>query len=244
MSSTYFLRQNNSSLTIDFTGGRIAHLVLAGIPLLGTFDRIDGKKGNTHLCVPNFGNEGVERYRLPHHGPAREAVWKLISQTTTSLTLGYDMPKTGIYPATLSVIQTFSLADRSYTQEITVINTGRTKAPVNCAIHYYWYTPHGWEDILVNDQPVSELIKKDTFLRVQPKNRIHIPSYPTIRLELSSNFEKMQFWTARKETSGTIVYDRAYACVEPVLGTGDFFTSEPSMLFPRESLSIWVRLVV
>ncbi|KKR71949.1 MAG: hypothetical protein UU81_C0003G0012 [Microgenomates group bacterium GW2011_GWC1_41_8] len=244
MSSIYSLNVNNSSLSVDLSGGRIVGLVLNKIPILGTFNRIDGKKGNTHLCIPNFGEEGVKKYGLPNHGPARDAVWKLIDKNNSSLTIRYDMKKIGSYPTTLSIIQTFSLEQDLFKQEITIVNTGNETSPVNCAIHYYWYTSHGWNDVQLNGQNVSEFIKKDTAINLDTKTSVDIPALPDIQLETSVNFKKIQLWTARKEGEGMMMYDQDYVCMEPALGTDDFFGNEESMLSPKESLSMWVRLTI
>ncbi|MCR4263157.1 MAG: hypothetical protein NUV98_00370 [Candidatus Roizmanbacteria bacterium] len=244
MDGIYSLKAEHSSLTVDVSGGRIVGLVLNDMPILGTFNRIDGKTGNTHVCVPNFGDEGVKKYRLPFHGPARTAEWKLVSTTDSSLTIRYDMPKTGSYPTTVSIIQTFTLKQHSFTQEVSTINTGKEAAPLNLAIHYYWCTPQGWNDLLLNGVPVSEYIKQDTSIDAGTKSTIHIPSHSDIQLVMSGHFKKLQLWTARKEEGGNVIYDQKYACIEPVLGTGDFFGSRESNLLPDEALSVWARITI
>ena len=152
---SFTIQKEKSLLQINLSGGRIQELVLNTVPILGTFTRIDGKKGNTHLCVPNFGKEGTEKYNLPNHGPARKAKWQFINQTDSSLTIGYDMPKAGSYPTTLSIVQIFSLTNNTCKHEVQITNSGSKKAPVNLAIHYYWHTAQGWSNIQLNNQNVG-----------------------------------------------------------------------------------------
>jgi galactose mutarotase-like enzyme len=244
MEAEYTLSCDKSSLTVSLTGGRIVELILNTIPVLGTFSRIDGKKGNTHLCVPNFGKEGIDQFNLPNHGPARDGTWQLVKKDRLSLAMQYNMPRTGIYPTTLSIVQKFSVTEHSFSQNVQITNTGGKKAPVNCAIHYYWHAPKGWDDVLLNGKNVSSYIKKDTSIDVEKKTIIQIPGQPSFIMDLSSNMKKVQLWTGRKAFQKTTLYDRDYVCIEPALGTGDYFTLIESMLKPNETKIMEVRLSV
>ena len=79
------LEKNNWILEVDLNGGRIVNLIKDDQKILGTFERIDGKKGNTHICTPNFANEGVEKFGFIFHGPFRNAEWNLASSKEDSL---------------------------------------------------------------------------------------------------------------------------------------------------------------
>ena len=51
-------KNKNWLLKIDLEGGRIYELSKEGEKILGTYERIDEKIGNTHVCIPNFAREG------------------------------------------------------------------------------------------------------------------------------------------------------------------------------------------
>ncbi|MCX6732563.1 MAG: hypothetical protein NTV98_03415, partial [Candidatus Roizmanbacteria bacterium] len=69
------LTYNNWSLTLDLDGGRIHDLSHKGVKVFGTYQRIDEKMGNTHVCTPSFDKEGQDVYQLPFHGYARTLTW-------------------------------------------------------------------------------------------------------------------------------------------------------------------------
>lgn len=242
MSNLIVIQVNKSMLKITLSGGRIQELVLNAVPILGTFMRIDGKQGNTHLCVPNFGNEGVSEFGLPSHGSSRNALWQLVDKTDSSLMIQYDMPQTGSYPTMLSITQTFLLTGTSLTHDVSIKNTGEKKAPVNCAIHYYWHTPEGWGGLKLNNKNVEEYVQKDTSIDLEKETIVHIPSQPAIFLTAHKNMKKVQLWTGRKEENEEAVYDQKYACIEPVMGTNGYFGSKESMLEPGGIISCWAKI--
>ena len=83
--NTIRLVSNDWELIFDLSGGRIVSLKNKDKFILGTFQRIDGKTGNTHVCTPNFAEEGMEKYNLPFHGPFRNSEWTLINNSETNL---------------------------------------------------------------------------------------------------------------------------------------------------------------
>lgn len=205
-------------LTVDLDGGRIKELSHSGTPILGTYNRIDGKIGNTHICAPNFAGEGMKEYGLPFHGPSRNLTWRADVEGESSLNIICQMPATEAYPAELYIAQSFELFKSSFLHGITVENAGGSSVPVNIGIHNYWATPAGWEGAKVNGEDVTEKIRKNGFSPLRNANTITLPGRQRMRLKVKG-FQDMMFWSAGKEQT----YDTAYACLEPVfvLGTDD-----------------------
>ena len=115
-------------LEIEKKGGRIKKLFYGNKKILGTFDRIDGKQGNTHVCIPNFGAQG-EEYGLPFHGPARNLEWQVADKTDNKIKIDCEIKPTGEYPGNLLVEQTY-IIENGLRQEITVKNIGQKSVPV------------------------------------------------------------------------------------------------------------------
>ncbi|MEI8068109.1 MAG: hypothetical protein WCG91_04170, partial [Candidatus Shapirobacteria bacterium] len=134
--SNIFLNKNNWNLEVDLNGGRIVELSYKNQKILGTFQRSDGKLGNTHLCVPNFAGEGMESYGWPFHGPFRNNQWNLINETNDSLEIGCEIDF-------LNVTQKFIINDK-FEQKVTIENKSRETKKVNLAIHNYWDCDFGW----------------------------------------------------------------------------------------------------
>lgn len=122
------LNSKDWELEVELEGGRIVSLKNRGVLILGSFERIDGKKGNTHICVPNFNMEGVKEFNLPPHGPFRNESWKLVQQTENLIDI--ECEKDG-----LDVHQFFSFNGEEYfNQKVVVENKGEVEKPVNVAI--------------------------------------------------------------------------------------------------------------
>ncbi len=104
------LKSNQSRLLINLQGGKIEELVLDDVKILGTYDRIDGKTGSTHICVPNFASEGTKEYGLPFHGPARNLEWQVVNQSENSLEIKVIIEALEKYKSSLEVTQIFTLS--------------------------------------------------------------------------------------------------------------------------------------
>lgn len=228
------LTVGTSKLDIDENGGRIAKLILGGIAILGTFNRLDGKEANSHICAPNFGNEGVQKYGLLPHGPSRNGVWEVVDSYESFVAIQYDMPETGTYPTTLRMYQEFYLSKTELEHNISITNIGDDDGPVNLALHYYWYAPQGWENLMVNGSPVAGLVKKDTNTALSSENIIEIPGLPKIALN-TKRLDYVQLWTGRRGEGEHIEYNQNFVCIEPVHGIGDYFDKPESIVPPDRS---------
>lgn len=204
------LAANGWKLAVDLSGGRIVSLSHGETLLLGTFTRADGKKGNTHVCVPNFADEMTAEYGLPFHGPARSLEWKEEYADGTNLTIIAQLPATDKYPAELYVAQEFEAGKDSFIHKITVENAGGETVPVDVGIHNYWATPQGWEGMKVNGRDVAALIRANGSVALRKSNTLTLPD-KRIRLKVK-NFADAMLWSAGKEGK----FDAQYACVEPV----------------------------
>jgi galactose mutarotase-like enzyme len=229
---------NGWKLVIETKGGRIVNLDKDGQNILGTFERIDGKQGNTHVCVPNFGEEGMEEYGLPFHGPSRNEEWNLIEQTDKKIRINFKFEGTEKYLGKLLIEQEFDLED-GFRQKIRVENIGEKDVPVNLAIHNYWNAKNGWQGLKINESDVSKIVKNDDYFEVKNQNIILFPDGRKMRLDLDG-FTSVRLWTGRNDGQ----YDQSYVCIEPVIGGEGYFGNERSILKVGEVKEANQRIVV
>lgn len=202
------IKNNNWFLEIDLIGGRIKELKYGDEVVLGTFERIDGKLANTHICCPNFGNEGMEELNLPFHGPFRNMIWKLISKDKGKIEIeAVDLG--------LKVRQFFDLQD-GFQQRVVVQNLDKKEKTVNVAVHNYWETGNGWQGTKLNNKLIDELVKSDVSKKVEEENILEISKKSKYRWDLTG-FKYGQFWTGVREKDGRKEYDTKYVCVEAAL---------------------------
>ena len=232
MENIISINKDNWFLEIDLNGGRIRELKHKDQLTLGTFERIDGKNGNTHICIPNFGNEGMEKYGLQFHGPSRTGLWSVKDINESSLTISYEFENVGSYPGKIYTEQIFNL-DGGFNQKVIIKNVGDVDAPINLGIHNYWNSPNGWGGLKINDVDVTKLIKADTYFDVKISNEVSIPGLEKIKLDFDG-FDFVRLWSARKEIEGNLMFDNNYVCIEPCIGKDNYFGSEESMLKPGE----------
>lgn len=222
-------------LEIDLDGGRIVSLKRDGQQILGTFQRIDEKKGNTHVCVPNFGEEGVKEYDLPFHGPARNEEWVLVEETENKIKISYEFKATEKYLSNLLIEQEFKL-ENGFKHKVMVRNIGDKDVPVNVAIHNYWVANNGWLGLKINDVDVSQIVKNDDYFDVGSKNIIIFPNNRKFNFNLKG-FSNVRLWTGRTEGDNA-VYDQEYVCIEPAIGKESYFGSDKSILKTGETKEV------
>lgn len=218
-------------LVVDLEGGRINSLKNRMVLILGSFERIDGKRGNTHVCIPNFANDGVKKYGLPFHGYFRNAPWVLVQKTENLIeinceTMGFD------------VHQIFSLNGEYFSQKIIIENKNEEEKPVNVAIHNYWSSELGWQGLTLNDFDLGSGIKQNDFINLRQLNELNIPGKPLIKWQFNG-FNYAKLWTGFLEESGNKIFDNNYFCIEPIMEKDEnFFGSEESMLLPKTKLEL------
>ena len=215
------IEKNNWFLGIDLDGGRIVNLTKNGQKILGTFERIDGKKANTHICVPNFANEGVEKFGFVFHGPFRNAVWNLVSQNDDSLEIDCEIDD-------LLVKQKF-LINNEFEQIIEIKNNSKEKKRVNVAVHNYWETEFGWQGTKLNGVDITQGFKTNPEVKLEKENILEFPNKLPIIWKLE-NFKLTKLWTAFKEENGEKIYDQRYVCLEPEMEFEGFVETEESWL--------------
>lgn len=237
-----FLKDKNGwQIEIDLNGGRIVELKHRKRVILGTFDRIDGKFGNTHICVPNFGNEGVAEYLLPFHGPARSGMWKIKKLSRKSMIIYFEFEEIGNYLGKIYVEQEFVL-ENGLKHFVRVENRGDIEVPVNIAIHNYWNVPEGWNDLKINGKDVTNLVKADDYMEIENKNEISFSEFDNLTLE-QQGFSFARLWTGRREIKkGIVEYDKNYVCIEPVIGRDQYFGSEESILKAGKTREVWQKI--
>jgi len=233
-------KKNNWELVINLQGGRIAYLNHKNKSILGSFARIDGKEGSSHLCLPNFGAEGEERYGLPFHGYARTNFWKYEGEERGPIKISSLIKSTGKYSSDLFVVQQFTLHDNYFQQEVTITNQGKKAVPMNIGIHNYWNTIQGWEGLAINGFKVADLVKENGFINVGEKNTLVFPIGQVVQWELS-NLNRAVLWTCQKDGH----YNIDFVCIEPVREYADsYFGSKKSLLAPKKSFSCSQKIIL
>jgi len=225
------IQNNDWSLNIDLDGGRIRELKYKDEIILGTFLRIDGKHGNTHVCCPNFGNEGDKD--LPFHGPFRTKEWNLINKSLNNIEI--ETVDLG-----LRIRQVFDLRD-GFEQLVVVENLGAGDRAANVAIHNYWAAEMGWQGTKLNGQIVDELIKSDISRPVLGDNVLEIPGKSVKRWNLTG-FGFAQFWVSFSENEGQKKYDDGYVCIEPALEKQGFLDSGRNNLIANGKIEVSQRI--
>lgn len=228
------------SLSLDLEGGRIRSLSHASVPIIGTYARIDGKAGSTHLCAPSFDKEGQEAYLLPFHGYARTLAWQLVSLTQNSITISATTPQSDSYPARLQIDQTFILSD-IFHHEIQVTNVQGEEVPLNVGIHYYWDTPRGWDGTQINGVDATNGIRTNGYAQLVKKNTLR---FPHATYELSSNgFHDAVLWTSFiSDERGEKQFSQDFCCIEPVVAWPNYFGTPSSIIKPRQTVSFSVEI--
>ena len=222
------ISSNGWSLSLDLSGGRIKELSHSGVKVFGTYNRIDGKQGNTHLCVPSFDKEGMEKWGLPFHGLVRNCLWSEEHRTENELSISTQTEPSIVYPASLKVEQTFTLSD-VFTHTVAVSHISGNEVPLNIGVHYYWDTPKGWNDTQINNANIKANIETNGTTHLESKNKIVFP-HATYELT-SSGFNTAVLWTSFKTSEkGDKTYSQDFCCIEPVLDWPGYFGSEGSVL--------------
>jgi D-hexose-6-phosphate mutarotase len=221
-------------LKVYSLGAKI-EVALGGVPILGSFQRGDGKFGITHPCTPIFGPDRKNIYGLSQHGNMRGEECS-VRQEENDMRVSYMVTDQG-YPAGMKVEQKMSIENGRFIFQMTHTNTGNKEAAVNAGEHCYFDAPLGFEGTRINGLDISPMIK-DNFdgisIDLDEKNLIKIPGKPTYEL-LQKGFRKAVVWVGKNPESKQI--DANYICIEPVEDDpfGDFFGSPESMIVPGES---------
>ena len=235
------LNSNNWSLLLDLNGGRIKELFYKGIKVFGTYQRLDGKVGNTHLCIPSFDKEGQERYNLPFHGLVRNTQWSVTKKSKNSITIHCTTPFSSFYSAHLSIEQEFNL-EKYFIHTIHVVHIEGREVPLNIGCHYYWDTPKGWKQSLLNNQQLANHIVTNGCMKLKQENVIVFP-HAQYKLT-SSGFHSAVLWTSFKHnTEGNKLFNNDFCCIEPVIGWPGYFDTKESMLKMGETKVVSISLV-
>ena len=229
------LEKNNWILEVDLNGGRIVNLIKDDQKILGTFERIDGKKGNTHICTPNFANEGVEKFGFIFHGPFRNAEWNLVSSKENSLEIKCEIDG-------LLVRQKF-LVGEEFEQIIEIKNNSLEKRRVNVAMHNYWDMGFGWQGTRLNGVDISGGFKTNPEIKLEDKNILEFPNKKPITWKVE-NFKLAKLWTAFKKEKGEKVYDQKYVCIEPEMEFEGFVETNESWMEIGEEIKLKQTLFI
>lgn len=228
------------SLSVDLDGGRISELTHKSKRILGTYKRLDGKTGNTHICAPSFDKEGQGApYELPFHGYARTLTWVVEKQTDSSLSISTVTPKTPTYNAELKLVQHFSLGS-VFTHSTEVIHLSGSPVPVNIGIHYYWDTPKGWEPVMINNMPQKENIRSNGYMSLLPENTISFP-HATYYMQ-SEGFHSAALWTSFADHNGSKQYNDDFCCIEPIIGWPGYFGTEKSTVKEGQQKMVSIKI--
>lgn len=223
------IEKDNWLLEIDLNGGRIVSLIKENNKILGTYNRIDGKIGNTHVCIPNFANEGVEKFGFVFHGPFRNSEWKLINQSKSGINIILELDG-------LSVTQSFEIKD-GFNHKILIRNVSDEKKRIHVAVHNYWDTEFGWKGIRLNGHDISGGFIDNPEINLEKNNILEIPNKKVIKWQVE-NFGKAKLWTGVKEEGGGKTYDNKYVCIEPEMEYEGFVETDRSLIEPKKCISV------
>lgn len=227
------IENNGWVLEVDLNGGRIVNLIKDGQKMLGTYQRIDGKTGNTHVCIPNFAAEGVEKFGYVFHGPFRKSEWKLMCQNKNSVEISLEIDG-------LLVIQSFEISDQ-FKQKVLVRNVGGERKRVHVAIHNYWDTKFGWGGIKLNGHDITGGFVDNPEIKLEKNNILEIPKKKTIEWQVD-NFKKAKLWTGMKEENGKRMFDEKYVCIEPEMEYEGFVETNESWLDVGKEIDLEQRI--
>lgn len=227
--NTINFEKNGWLLEIGLNGGRIVSLSKDKQKILGTYERIDGKMGNTHVCVPNFAFEGVEKCGFIFHGPFRNSEWKLINQGNNGLEICSEIDG-------LLVTQFFEL-NNEFSQKILVKNVSNERKRVNVAIHNYWDTEFGWGGIKLNGYDITAGFIDNPEIKLERNNILEIPEKKVINWQVE-NFKKAKLWTGVKDENGKRIFDEKYVCIEPIMNYEGFVETDGSWLEVGKEISL------
>jgi len=221
------IQNGDWNLVVELNGGRIKELKYKNEVILGTFKRIDGKTGNTHICCPNFASEGMEKFGLPFHGPFRSLEWKLIDKNENKIEIEIEN-------LDLEIRQIFEIGD-VFKQTIKIKNLVNENRLINMAIHNYWDSRNGRKGTRLNDKIIDNLVESDSNQILSNINVLEIPGKQKYNWSLEG-FKYGQFWTSFNEFDNGKTYDQNYVCVEPSLEKQGFLDEEKTNLSGLESL--------
>lgn len=230
---------NDWSLSLDLNGGRIKELNYKGIKVFGTYQRIDGKTGNTHLCIPSFDKEG-QIHDLPFHGLIRNVQWVVKSKSKTSVIISSKTHSSPLYPAELYVEQEFNL-DKNFIHKIRVTHIKGKKVPLNISCHYYWNTPKGWKNSTLNGLCLTSKIESNGYNNLKKINSIIFP-HASYQMNVTV-FRSVVLWTSFKvDNEGNKLFSNDFCCIEPVIEWPHYYGTEKSILRPGETVSASVEI--
>lgn len=233
------LNYHDWSLSLDLNGGRIKELNHKGIKVFGTYQRIDGKTGNTHLCIPSFDKEG-QIYDLPFHGLVRTIQWVVKSESKTSIIISSKTHPSPLYPAALYVEQEFDL-ENNFIHKIRVTHIEGKRVPLNISCHYYWDTPKGWKNSMLNGLSLAPKIESNGYGNLKKINSIIFP-HATYQMSVTM-LRSVVLWTGFKmDNAGNKLFSNDFCCIEPVIEWPHYFGTEKSILRPGEIVSSSVEI--
>lgn len=227
--STITIKNNRWLLEVDLNGGRIKKLEKDRQKIFGTYERIDGKEGNTHVCVPNFASEGVEKFGFIFHGPFRNALWQLINQSENSIEISCEID--GLF-----VNQVFEIG-KEFSHKVWVKNIGNDRKRVHVAIHNYWDTEFGWSGIKLNGHDITAGFIDNPEIKLEKNNILEIPEKKIIQWRIE-NLNKAKLWTGVKEVDEKRVFDEKYVCIEPMMEYEGFVETDGSWLDPNKEIIV------
>lgn len=231
MSNLIKIENTNWKLNVDLNGGRIVELKYKNKVILGTFDRIDGKLGNTHVCVPNFAEDGANDGYV-FHGPFRNLEWIKASVENVK-------EKIVIFCENKDIIveQRFEIGEK-FSHSVLVKNISKENKPLNLALHNYFGVLDSWLGIKINGKNEEDGFIDSNYIEANKENIIEFADGRKVKLELSG-LNYLKLWTGFIDEDNNRIFDANYICIEPVQGKiGEYFGTEKSILKPGESREV------
>lgn len=223
-------RAGTSIITVAREGARLQDLEILNTKVLTAPTRGDGKDASTHLCTPIFGPETTTSYGIAQHGDFRNQ-----THTPRITEMGFGFSSNiddGTLPKGASVDLIYRLSPYALTITTTYFNSGSVPVPINSGVHFYWYSPEGWDGLVINGNDVTQRVKDDDIIPLKSTNLIKIPGRPEYLLR-QFGLNCANLWAYRDPETGE--YDQHYVAIEPVERDPKTnpFGSADSLLLPR-----------
>lgn len=238
-------------------GGRIAQIVVSGIPLLVGRDEVDGADPLTWGTFPMVPWAGRIRdgrfefdgssYELPlnhgghaMHGVGFTSVWTAVAQTETRVALRLDLPTGATWPFGGTVLQVFEVDLEGLTCTMTVTAADRA-FPVSFGWHPWFRKPER-----LDFHPSAMYRRDDDHIAVDELTEV--PDGPWDDCFVNDRPVGLRIdgvdVTLASALTDWVVYDEPShaTCVEPQTGPPDAFTIQPEVIEPGAALVASFRL--
>ncbi|MEI6327165.1 MAG: hypothetical protein WCO78_03520 [Candidatus Roizmanbacteria bacterium] len=237
------LSSRTSQVTIDLHGGYVDGWNVAGREIL--YRGTDLKRRGIPILFPYFGKPSPD---LPQHGFGRDTLWKLASQSDTSIMMRISHADISdearsYYPYQFEVCIGVSLRPHQ-TMEYSLIvkNTGTVLLPISPGLHPYWSIAHATKGKLQIDGLSGfdaraidwDDAPPDTDYDFHNPLKFSTDEYALVMRDISPQGSTVRQITVWSQPAHHVDHD--FICIEPICGKRGGYIDDPIRVLPQ---SIW-----